>query len=243
MKPSRRLSGSSSSGKAAHSRLPSRERIITAALELLAEGGYPAVSIAAICKRADVATASLYHHFGDKAGLLAALIAHSAAITTREFVSMVANKDSPFDQLNEFITATRDIGRDRVGNMISVLSAIASASKESPDTARTIDEARKRAWGVSAAEFNEAFGIEDGMFMTHICFAFASYVDHIAQSSATTEDARKVFKSYARAMFLVTAAIRPDFMNDPQFATAVAHASQERPASPHPPSSKEEFDV
>ena len=48
-----------------------RERIVAAALDQLAEGGYASASIQAVAKRAGVATGSVYRHFPSKAELFA----------------------------------------------------------------------------------------------------------------------------------------------------------------------------
>ncbi|GIG71442.1 TetR/AcrR family transcriptional regulator [Phytomonospora endophytica] len=47
-----------------------RERILRAAAELLAEGGVTAFSTRAVSEAAGVGAPTLYHHFGDKRGLL-----------------------------------------------------------------------------------------------------------------------------------------------------------------------------
>ncbi|MET7648961.1 TetR/AcrR family transcriptional regulator [Streptomyces sp. NPDC005426] len=59
-------------------RLAHRERLLDAARELLAEGGYAAASIAALADRAGVATGSVYNHFASKQVLLAAVFRHVA---------------------------------------------------------------------------------------------------------------------------------------------------------------------
>jgi AcrR family transcriptional regulator len=59
-------------------RLAHRERLLGAARELLAEGGYAAASIAALADRAQVATGSVYNHFASKQELLAAVFRHVA---------------------------------------------------------------------------------------------------------------------------------------------------------------------
>ncbi len=46
-----------------------RERLLTAAVELLEEGGYAAASVAAIAERGGVAAGALYRHFPSKAEL------------------------------------------------------------------------------------------------------------------------------------------------------------------------------
>jgi AcrR family transcriptional regulator len=49
----------------------SREALVAAALSLVAEGGYAAASPAAVTRRAEVATGTLYRHFPSKSALLA----------------------------------------------------------------------------------------------------------------------------------------------------------------------------
>jgi AcrR family transcriptional regulator len=51
-----------------------RERIIRAALELAAEGGYDAVQMRDVASRADVALGTIYHYFSSKDHLLAATL-------------------------------------------------------------------------------------------------------------------------------------------------------------------------
>ncbi|MFE7426174.1 MULTISPECIES: TetR/AcrR family transcriptional regulator [unclassified Streptomyces] len=59
-------------------RLAHRERLLDAARELLAEGGYAAASVSALADRAGVATGSVYNHFASKQELLAAVFRHVA---------------------------------------------------------------------------------------------------------------------------------------------------------------------
>jgi AcrR family transcriptional regulator len=53
-----------------------RERILQAALRLLAESGDAPVSTRAVCAAAGVGAPTLYHHFGDKDGLLDAVVVY-----------------------------------------------------------------------------------------------------------------------------------------------------------------------
>jgi AcrR family transcriptional regulator len=56
-----------------------RERIVAAGLELLAEGGYASAGIQAIATRAGIATGSVYRHFESKADLAAEVFRRAAA--------------------------------------------------------------------------------------------------------------------------------------------------------------------
>jgi AcrR family transcriptional regulator len=53
-----------------------RERILHAAARLLAESGGAPISTRAVCAAAGVGAPTLYHHFGDKDGLLDAVVAY-----------------------------------------------------------------------------------------------------------------------------------------------------------------------
>jgi AcrR family transcriptional regulator len=52
-------------------RAAARERIVTAARELVAHGGYAEAQVAAVARRAGVATGTVYRHFPSKAELFA----------------------------------------------------------------------------------------------------------------------------------------------------------------------------
>jgi AcrR family transcriptional regulator len=56
----------------------SRDRILDAAEELMLADGYERASISRICRRSGLPNGSLYHYFGSKAGLLAAIMERGA---------------------------------------------------------------------------------------------------------------------------------------------------------------------
>jgi AcrR family transcriptional regulator len=59
-------------------RAAARERILQAAHELVARGGFGAASVAAVAERAGVATGSVYRHFSSKADLFAEVFRRAA---------------------------------------------------------------------------------------------------------------------------------------------------------------------
>src|SRR5512134_3808416 len=62
----------------------SREKILDAAVELIADRGYSATSVDALCKKAGIVKTALYWHFGSKEGLLAAVLERVAGEWTEE---------------------------------------------------------------------------------------------------------------------------------------------------------------
>ena len=209
----------------------SRDRILEGALALLSEGGYSALSISAICKRADVSAASLYHHFGDKAGLLTAMIEHALTTGARRYVELVGQHDTPLAQFDAYIEATRQLGKDRVNDPMAALASLAEATGDAPELSDVIVKARARAWGLVAAETQSLFDIEDAMLTTHLQFALLTYMAHLVRTSGSTEEARDMFKSFRRVMLITMDALRPELSKDKDFAAAVAEAKASPPPS------------
>ncbi|HEX8865662.1 MAG TPA: TetR/AcrR family transcriptional regulator [Lentzea sp.] len=54
-----------------------RQSLLDAALSLVSEGGLDAVTIAALTERSGMSNGSIYHHFGNRAGVFAQLYADS----------------------------------------------------------------------------------------------------------------------------------------------------------------------
>lgn len=71
-----------------------RERIVQAALALVARGGYRVASMAAIAEQADVATGSVYRHFASKADLFAEVFRRASG-RELEVVRAVAARPGP----------------------------------------------------------------------------------------------------------------------------------------------------
>ncbi|MGC4765951.1 TetR/AcrR family transcriptional regulator [Micromonospora sp. DT46] len=79
----------------------SRERIITAALEIMAEHGYAGCSVAAVAERAGMATGSVYRHFPTKA----ALVAEVFRVASQREVDAVARAAALEGTVAERVTA------------------------------------------------------------------------------------------------------------------------------------------
>jgi AcrR family transcriptional regulator len=98
-KPSR-LSGRGAAGD-------TRERILWSAAELFAERGYDAASIREICARARVTRPSLYWHFGNKQGLLSAVIDHVGRTWIEEVRAYALTRNRPEERLDAFLESWR----------------------------------------------------------------------------------------------------------------------------------------
>ena len=79
--------------------LATRERLLTAARELIDEGGYGATSVLAIADRAGVASGTLYRHFASKEELFVELFRDVCVREDRAIAAVV-------DQMHETASAT-----------------------------------------------------------------------------------------------------------------------------------------
>jgi AcrR family transcriptional regulator len=99
-------------------RAATRERIVTAALDQLAEGGYASASVQAVASRAGVATGSVYRHFPSKSELFAEVFRRASA-----------------HEMDVFEEATADDGRPATERIAAAIEAFARRALASPTRA------------------------------------------------------------------------------------------------------------
>jgi len=74
-----------------------RARILEAAIELVAQGGYGSATISEVCRLAEVRPPAVYYHYGNKDGLVAAVVETVAAAWLDE-LEAVAREGSSFEE-------------------------------------------------------------------------------------------------------------------------------------------------
>jgi AcrR family transcriptional regulator len=80
-----------------------RQRIMTAAAELFAHGGYDATSVQAVAERAEITVAAIYRHFRSKDDLLIAVA--KAALTNMDLNEIGAETDDPAQKVTDLVVA------------------------------------------------------------------------------------------------------------------------------------------
>ena len=76
-------------------RAATREGIIRAALDQLAEGGYASASVNAVAQRAGIATGTVYRHFPSKSDLFAEVFRRASARELAVMADIAAEDDTP----------------------------------------------------------------------------------------------------------------------------------------------------
>ena len=95
-----------------------RERIVAAAFDQLAEGGYASATVQIVAKRAGVATGTVYRHFPSKSDLFA------------EVFRLAAERE-----VEAFTEATRDDGRSAAERVAAATEAFARRALAQPTRA------------------------------------------------------------------------------------------------------------
>lgn len=93
-----------------------RARLLAAATELTAEGGYSSASVVAIAERAGVSAGALYRHFPSKIDLFSELFRASAARELKAMHAASATAGTRLEQLDAVLTtyATRSLSHPRL---------------------------------------------------------------------------------------------------------------------------------
>lgn len=86
-------------------RQATRERIVAAALDQLADGGYASASVQQIAKRAEIATGTVYRHFPSKSTLFAEAFRRASA---REFEVVTATAEDDGRPARERLAAAAE---------------------------------------------------------------------------------------------------------------------------------------
>jgi AcrR family transcriptional regulator len=79
-------------------RAATRERIVAAALDQLADGGYASASVQTVAARAGVATGSVYRHFPSKGELFAEVFRRASEREMSVFAEAIAHAGRPAEQ-------------------------------------------------------------------------------------------------------------------------------------------------
>ncbi len=142
--------------------METRERLITAAQELLWARGYAATSPKDIQKAASAGQGSMYHHFQGKEDLAVAALEESARRMRRDAEALLSGPGTALERLEGYLRRQRDSLRGcRMGRMTYDADVLASPPLMAPVTT-TLD------WLVDAVAAVVRQGIENGELLDDI---------------------------------------------------------------------------
>jgi AcrR family transcriptional regulator len=117
----------------AEHRARQRDLLVSAARDLLLDGGYPALTFSALAARTGLARPTIYTYFGSKDDLVVALCEAEFPLVAAEIERAVERATTPRDQIAAFVRAQLRVAQQR---RYRIVHALASAP--------LADEARQR---------------------------------------------------------------------------------------------------
>jgi AcrR family transcriptional regulator len=122
----------------------SRERILECAVELLRERGYAGLSIAAVCERAEIAPTSVYWHFGDKAGLMEAVLDRIGGRHAERILAAATAARTPREKLERTLAGMRELVLTQPLGSLTGVAVVGEGRHVAPDLLTALRRARDR---------------------------------------------------------------------------------------------------
>lgn len=184
----------------------SREKILDAAVELIAERGYSATSVDALCRRAGIVKTALYWHFGSKEGLLAAVIDRVASAWIDELRSTVSRAGEPEERLAVALAGMRRILEQRPELLRLLLSVLLERAEGDDETRAALQRAFLRARR-AIVETIEATtpGVRDPDLIAHTIVSLMQGALLLRLADPEGTDLDRVFAEIERTVVLVMA--------------------------------------
>src|SRR3954467_3214710 len=117
-------------------RAATRERIVRAALDQLADGGYASASVQAIAQRAGIATGTVYRHFHSKSDLFAEVFRRASQRETDVFAAATA--DDGRSATERIAAATEAFARRALASPTRAYALLAAPADPAPHTERPL---------------------------------------------------------------------------------------------------------
>jgi len=198
--------------------------IIAAARDLLEDGGLEAVSMAGIAERVGVRAPSLYKHFGDRRGLLAAVATQVALDLGRELAAAVepAGLD-PSAKLDALATAYRSFALAKPRAAALLFAGLAPGVEPAPEANAT---ASRPVLHVAEALVGPASALAAARVLTAFAYGFTSMESAGAfRLGGNVEDAYRLGISVLLAGLERSAAGPAQAADSPQAAATVGPGS------------------
>lgn len=203
----------------------SRERILREAIGLMAEEGYGSLSVAAVSRRAGVSVTSLYHHFGDKAGLVDAAISTALAEASTGFFTSIQDTSSRLAHLDRFVGLVAAMVENRDPNLSLVAMAIATPGPYPDGLGETLRLARKAVLETVSTDFARYLGVADASLLAQLFAAFAGQAYNWSRGGEMP--VTDTISSLRTMVLLMCAELQPDLLDDAEFRDEVLRVRAE----------------
>jgi len=138
----------------------SRERILDAAAELFSQRGYAGAGVDQLAARSGIAKTAIYYHFGNKEGLLAAVLERAATAWIDGIQAAAEQAGDPIARLDRALAGMRAMLEDKPWILKLVQILALEVAEEKPEVRATLQSILRRARGAIVAGLRDALGVE-----------------------------------------------------------------------------------
>jgi AcrR family transcriptional regulator len=141
-------------------RQSSRERILAAATELFATRGYAGAGVDRLAERSGIAKTAIYYYFGNKEGLLAAVLERTATEWIEAIQEAARQAGDPAGRLERALAGMRSMLEERpwIYKLFQILTL--EVADEKPEIRDTLQGIVRRARAAITDGMREALGVE-----------------------------------------------------------------------------------
>lgn len=166
----------------------SREAFLDHAIDLIGEGGYGALTVSAICKRAGTSPTSLYWHFGDKAGLMTEMVKHSLRQDSKDFLKDIRSLLPTLPLVDAYVTAFRRLVVRERPTSWSVITALSEGRHHAPEITTLVNHARKLQIDFAESWVRTLSEAPEPRMTAHVIVSFNVFVaDHYRRTRSEAE--------------------------------------------------------
>jgi AcrR family transcriptional regulator len=198
-----------------------RERLLGAAIDLIAERGYAATTVAEICRRAGTAAPALYHHFESKEGLLAAVVDRVGSTWIEEIQKYAYREDDLHRRLDRTFESWQTIVAEQPQLLRLLLAVQLERSDASPPVRETIARLVERSRSGIVEAIEDSLGtLPDLDLVAHTMIALleGALLQHHLDPEGTDLD--RLFREMRRTVWLVLADRMAQAHAEPEGMTA-----------------------
>lgn len=121
----------------------SKELILATAQTLIAKSGYDGMAVSDLCQATGLPASSIYHHFGSKMGILAALLDRAFTETHAVMPDPSAFTGEPMQRFEDWFTAACDALDQRPEYLRLLLAVSVGAQEHNEDVRATVRRIRE----------------------------------------------------------------------------------------------------
>jgi AcrR family transcriptional regulator len=137
-----------------------RERILDAAAVLFSQRGYAATGVDRLAERSGIAKTAIYYHFGNKEGLLAAVVERAAAAWMDNIRESASRGGDPAERLDRALTGMRAMVEEKPWILKLLLLLTLEVADAKPEIRSTMQNIFVRARDTIISGLNEAMDTE-----------------------------------------------------------------------------------